>query len=49
MCQSATTSSYIERLRADLADGTWDRRYGELRRQPTFDGSLVLAVRESSR
>jgi SAM-dependent methyltransferase len=31
-------------LRRDLADGTWDRRFGHLRTQPTFDGSLVLVV-----
>lgn len=31
-------------LRADLADGTWDRRWGHLRRQPFFEGSLVLVV-----
>jgi SAM-dependent methyltransferase len=31
-------------LSRDLADGTWDRRFGHLRTQPTFDGSLVLVV-----
>jgi SAM-dependent methyltransferase len=31
-------------LRADLASGVWDRRYGRLRTQPTFDGSLRLIV-----
>jgi SAM-dependent methyltransferase len=31
-------------LRGDLADGTWDRRHGQLRRQPTFDGSLILVT-----
>jgi SAM-dependent methyltransferase len=31
-------------LRRDLADGTWDRRFGHLRTQPAFDGSLVLVV-----
>jgi SAM-dependent methyltransferase len=31
-------------LRRDLADGTWDGRFGHLRTQPTFDGSLVLVV-----
>jgi hypothetical protein len=31
-------------LQADLADGTWDRRHGQLRRQPTFDGSLILVT-----
>ncbi|WP_446664451.1 class I SAM-dependent methyltransferase [Flexivirga sp. B27] len=40
----ATVSSYSARLRADLADGAWDRAHGELRTQPTFDGSLVLVV-----
>lgn len=31
-------------LGADLASGAWDARYGHLRRQPTFDGSLKLIV-----
>jgi len=31
-------------LRADLASGAWDERHGELRNQPTFDGSLRLIV-----
>lgn len=31
-------------LRADLASGAWDDRYGHLRSQPTFDGSLRLIV-----
>lgn len=31
-------------LRADLASGAWDERYGHLRTQPTFDGSLRLIV-----
>ncbi|QUQ66989.1 hypothetical protein [Kutzneria sp. CA-103260] len=34
-------------LRRDLADGTWDRKHGHLRTQPTFEGSLVLVVSES--
>lgn len=29
-------------LRRDLDDGTWDRRYGELRGQPTYSGSLAI-------
>lgn len=33
---------FEQRLRADLADGTWDERWGALRAQPTFEGSLVL-------
>ena len=31
-------------LRADLASGAWDSRYGALRRAPYFDGSLRLVV-----
>lgn len=31
-------------LRADLASGAWDARYGHLRTQPSFDGSLRLIV-----
>lgn len=35
---------FVERLTADLASGAWDARYGHLRRQPTFEGSLRLIV-----
>jgi hypothetical protein len=35
---------FEQRLAADLADGTWDARYGGLRRQAAFDGSLVLVI-----
>ncbi|WP_210603756.1 SAM-dependent methyltransferase [Brevibacterium oceani] len=31
-------------LRRDLDDGTWDLRFGHLRNQPSFEGSLVLIV-----
>jgi len=37
-------AAYVEHLRADLASGTWDARHGHLRTEPTFEGSLVLAV-----
>lgn len=37
-----TATGYVEHLAADLSDGTWDRRYGHLRTQATFEGSLVL-------
>ncbi len=33
-------------LGRDLEDGTWDRRFGALREQPFFEGSLVLVVSE---
>ncbi|HEY2672026.1 MAG TPA: hypothetical protein VGJ07_16865 [Rugosimonospora sp.] len=34
----------MERLRADLDSGAWDERYGRLRTQPEFTGSLRLLV-----
>jgi hypothetical protein len=37
---------FADHLSRDLDDGTWDRRFGYLRSQPTFDGSLVLVVSE---
>ncbi|MET8863819.1 hypothetical protein ABZW11_12750 [Nonomuraea sp. NPDC004580] len=33
---------YVDLLRRDLRSGAWDERYGALRAQPSFDGSLVL-------
>jgi SAM-dependent methyltransferase len=35
---------FVEKLSRDLADGTWDRKYGHLRTQSEFDGSLRLIV-----
>jgi hypothetical protein len=35
---------FVRDLAADLASGEWDRRYGALRNQPFFDGSLRLVV-----
>jgi hypothetical protein len=37
-------AGYIEHLRREIADGSWDRKYGALRRQPSFEGSLYLVV-----
>jgi hypothetical protein len=37
-------SDAVERLRADLESGAWDERYGSLRTQPHFEGSLLLVV-----
>jgi SAM-dependent methyltransferase len=34
----------VDRLRQDLETGEWDRRYGSLRTQPAFVGSLRLVV-----
>jgi SAM-dependent methyltransferase len=38
----------IVRLRADLAAGEWDRRYGDLRTRPFYVGSLRLIVSEKA-
>ena len=35
---------FTQDLTRDLADGTWDNRYGHLRTLPAFDGSLVLVI-----
>lgn len=35
---------YVAALAHDLASGAWDRRFGALRTQPEFDGSLRLIV-----
>jgi SAM-dependent methyltransferase len=35
----------VDALASDLASGEWDRRYGALRSQPFYDGSLRLVVR----
>ncbi len=41
---AAATDRAVARLRADLESGEWDRRYGALRTQPEFLGSLRLIV-----
>lgn len=38
------TDRAVERLRADLASGEWDRRHGAMRTQPEFVGALRLIV-----
>jgi hypothetical protein len=40
----AVHERFTRDLSRDLADGTWDRRYGHLRTQPAFDGSLILVT-----
>lgn len=34
----------IRNLADDLASGVWDKKYGHLRTQPTFDGALRIVV-----
>jgi SAM-dependent methyltransferase len=36
----------VERLRVELESGEWDARYGHLRAQESFDGSLRLVISE---
>jgi SAM-dependent methyltransferase len=40
----AVASRFSGELGRDLDSGAWDSRYGQLRRQPFFDGSLRLIV-----
>lgn len=42
----AVQQRFADHLRRDLDSGAWDRRFGHLRTQPTFAGSLVLVVSE---
>jgi hypothetical protein len=41
---AAAIERTVSRLQADLASGEWDRRFGSLRRQPTFLGALRLVT-----
>ena len=41
---SEVADEYVAHLRADLESGEWDRRFGYLRTQPEFDGSIRLIV-----
>lgn len=35
---------FVQKLADDLASGAWDHRYGNLRTQPTFSGSMRLLI-----
>jgi hypothetical protein len=37
-------SRFVQTLGEDLKSGAWDRKYGEWRRKPHFEGSLRLIV-----
>ena len=41
---STLTERCTNRLRRDTTDGTWDRLYGHLRTQPTYDGAIRIVV-----
>jgi SAM-dependent methyltransferase len=38
----AVQEQYVSHLARDIASGAWDERHGSLRRQPSYNGSLVL-------
>jgi hypothetical protein len=39
-----TSSGYVEALRSEIQSGRWDSKFGALRQQPEYDGSLRLVV-----
>jgi SAM-dependent methyltransferase len=39
-----TAAGYVAHLARDLDSGAWDERYRDLRRQPSYEGSLRLVV-----
>jgi SAM-dependent methyltransferase len=40
----AASGACVGHLRRELANGAWDRKYGHLRTQPEYEGSLRLVV-----
>jgi hypothetical protein len=40
----ATITAYMDHLRRDIEDRTWDAHYGHPRYQPEFDGSIRLFI-----
>lgn len=41
---ATVVEQFVAELTRDLASGAWDARYGHMRTQPAFDGSLRLIV-----
>jgi hypothetical protein len=41
---STSELRFVEQLSQDLQSGAWDAKYGYLRQQPFFEGSLRLVV-----
>lgn len=42
--EPSAQTRFVEKLSRDLTNGTWDKKYGYLRTQAEFDGSLRLIV-----
>jgi SAM-dependent methyltransferase len=45
LIDQSVVEAFRKTLSHDLANGTWDREFGHLRTQPTFEGSLRLIIR----
>jgi hypothetical protein len=45
---AAAVAGALDRLRSDLADGRWDRRYGHLRHEAELDVGLRLVSAQLS-
>lgn len=48
MIDPAMVAEFRQTLAQDLADGSWDARYGHLRTQPTYEGSMRLVIRDGA-
>lgn len=46
LIDQAIVARFRDRLSCDLNDGSWDRTYGHLRTQPTYEGSMRLIIRD---
>ena len=44
MVSAEAERHFVDALSRDLADGTWDQRFGHLRTQPFWDGPLRLLI-----
>jgi hypothetical protein len=40
----SVADSYVQDLSRELRNGSWDSKYGQLRIQPQFEGSLRLII-----
>lgn len=46
LIDQSTVERFRQNLSADLQSGEWDRRYGHLRTQPTYEGAMRLVIRD---
>ena len=48
MIDPALVADFRQKLAQDLADGSWDARYGHLRTQPTYEGAMRLVIKDGA-